>query len=190
MTALKTYASSQFVMAAVLASSSVATTGSGINIYRVFLAGYIDSSNGSIGYTTSSMYTASTMKVPYLTDNLGSTNTCSTETRLSVSYSVTSRSVTWSSSTFATFSGFSDQSYTPTHFYYEAKDVKGDLLMQQFCYERTGNPATLKFQDIITPTFAYTPNLYLDSPVTCSTSAFTSVATCTNEESFFLQYID
>ena len=119
-------------MAAVLGSSTVAATDTGINVYRVFLAGYFQgSTNAELGYNTGADYEFTTTQVPYLTDNLGSANTCSTETRTSVTYTLTVKSTSWpSGSTFSTItSGLSDQNYSPTAFDYEAKDVKTDMMM-------------------------------------------------------------
>jgi hypothetical protein len=138
MTALRTYQSQQYVTAAVLGSSTVAATDTGINVYRVFLAGYFQgSTNAELGYNTGADYEFTTTQVPYLTDNLGSANTCSTETRTSVTYTLTVKSTSWpSGSTFITLtSGLSDQAYSPTALDYEAKDVKADIMMQEFCYE-------------------------------------------------------
>lgn len=128
MTALRTYQSQQYVTAAVLGSSTVAATDSGINVYRVFLAGYFQgSTKAEIGYNTRNDYQFTSTQVPYLTDNLGSANTCSTESRTSVTYTLSSKSTSWpSGSTFTAFGGLTDQVYSPTAFDYEAKDVKGD----------------------------------------------------------------
>ena len=125
--------------AAVLGSSTVAATDSGINVYRVFLAGYLQgSTDAQLGYDVEvTDYEFTTTQVPYLTDNLGPVNTCSTETRTSVTYTLTVKSTSWpSGSSFITLtSGLSNQAYSPTALDYEAKDVKSDMMMQEFCFE-------------------------------------------------------